>query len=59
MLFRMSSAAPHLHSRNLVTLSTHRISRSVPAPQLGAHMRKPRRCLRGCRPRVTRTPSRV
>jgi hypothetical protein len=30
-----------------------------PAPQLAVHMRQPRRCLRGCLPRVTRTPSRV
>ena len=40
-------------------LSTHCISRSDPQPQLGAHMRQPRHCLRICWPRVTRTPSRV
>jgi len=27
----------------------------APAPQLAVHIRQPRRCLRGCRPRVTRT----
>jgi len=31
----------------------------APAPQLAVHIRQSRRCLRGCRPRVTRTPSRV
>ena len=31
----------------------------VPSPQLAVHIHQPRRCLRGCRPRVTRTPSRV
>jgi hypothetical protein len=44
----------------LVTLSIHIASvEATPAPQLGAHMRQPRRCLRVCRPRVTPTPSRV
>jgi hypothetical protein len=33
---------------------------AAPSPyQLVVHIRQPRRCLRGCRPRITRTPSRV
>ena len=31
----------------------------APAPQLAVHIHQPRCCLRGCRPRVTRTPNRV
>ena len=31
----------------------------VPSPQLAVHIHQPRRCLRGCRPLVTRKPSRV
>jgi hypothetical protein len=37
----------------------HSSKRPPPPPTLGAHLRLPRRCLRVCRPRVTRTPSRV
>jgi hypothetical protein len=31
---------------------------AAPAPQLAAHIRQPRHCLRGCRPRHTHTQSR-
>ena len=40
----------------LKALGTHCISRSSTSPQLASHIRQPRLCLRGCRPRVTRTP---
>ena len=31
----------------------------APGPQLALHVSQSRRCLRGCRPSITRTPSRV
>jgi hypothetical protein len=51
----------------LATLSTHChnpedhivLVAVAPAPQFAVHIRQPRSYLRGCRPRVTRTPSRV